>query len=194
MLAPLSQGGSLAIAHQLDFSRPLAGLPSQPGLLPDFENDGTFGGLAVTPLHLARLMAGLELEGRLPDPILSPITESTQTQAFSPATAHKVRALLPQVQEHVVGFSGRATPEDTGRQSSLSWFVGLAPTQTSPPPEDASSLLPFDPSLATPSPKPEVLAKPDQARYAVVVVVVTDDLESNPAFRVAQAPLKLLID
>ena len=192
LLAPLSQDGYLAVAHQLGFSRPLAALPSQPGLLPDFAESGTPGGLAITPLHLARVMAAVENEGRLPEPILSLMTTSEQTRAFSPQTARRVRAILPQVDEHIVGLSGQATPDDTG-QASLSWFVGLAPAEALDH-ETVSSILPFDPSQATPSPTAPARPEPKKAQYVVVTVLVTANPEDLPAFRVARAPLKLLLE
>lgn len=192
LLAPLSPEGYLAVAHQLQLSRPLQGLPSQPGLLPDFDHQGTFGGLAVTPLHMARVIAGLELEGQLPNPVLSPLAAAGQTQTIKADTARQVRALLPQVDEQVIGLAGQATPEDTG-QSSLSWFVGLAPTAASPV-ETRASTMSLDPAQARPAPTPRSQIEPAKARYVVVAVVVTTDPQSNPAFRIAQIPLKLLLD
>jgi len=57
MVTPLGEAGYLATAHQLGLSQTLPGLPSQPGLLPDFDNQGTVRDLGVTPLHLARVVA-----------------------------------------------------------------------------------------------------------------------------------------
>ncbi|RPJ55202.1 MAG: hypothetical protein EHM12_12675, partial [Dehalococcoidia bacterium] len=107
MLAPLGEEGYLATAHQLGLSRFLPSLPSQPGLLPDFNHQGTVRDLAVTPLHLARVAAALELEGRLPTPILSLTTPGGQTPAISPVTARRARVLLTPVDEQIIGFSGQ---------------------------------------------------------------------------------------
>jgi hypothetical protein len=111
-LAPLGRTGYVATAHQLGLLQTLPGLPSQPGRLPNFDNRGTVRDLAVTPLHLARVVGGLEREGSLPQPILSLASDSGQTLAVRPDTARAVRRLLPQVDEHIVGLSGQATPEE----------------------------------------------------------------------------------
>ncbi|MCL4295861.1 MAG: FtsW/RodA/SpoVE family cell cycle protein [Anaerolineae bacterium] len=192
MLAPLSQPGYLATARQLGLVRPLPGLPSQVGRLPDFENRGTVRDLAVTPLHLARVMAAVELAGRLPGPTLAAVELSPQqTQAFSPDTARYIRSLLPQVDEQIVGFAGQATPKETG-QRSLSWFVGLAPAEAIKAESQAEAKLVLDPTqIFTPTPTPETEWKP--ARYVVVAVVVTDAPESNPALRLARAPLRVIL-
>jgi cytochrome P450 len=201
MLAPLSQPGYLATARQLGLIRPLPGLPSQVGRLPDFENRGTVRDLAVTPLHLARVIAALELEGRLPTPMLSLVTvsaEPKQTQAIGPDTAHIIRSILPQVDEQLVGFEGQATPKETG-QRWLSWFVGLAPAEAVEveanlhPGAGAEAELILDPSQITPTPTPTVQAERVPARYAVVAVVVTDAPDRNPALRIARAPLKVIL-
>lgn len=194
MLAPLSQPGYLATARQLGLMRPLPGLPSQVGRLPDFENRGTARDLAVTPLHLARMIAGLELEGRLPtprldraetNPTLSPIP------SFRPDTAAYVRALLPQVDRQMVGFQGVATPLETG-QRSLSWLVGLAPAEAEPTPTKMPTELVLDPTqMATPAPAATV--ERSAARYVVVAVVVTAEPDSEAALRIARAPLKVLL-
>ncbi len=202
MLAPLGEAGYLATAHQLGLGRPLSGLPSQVALFPDFEQEGTVGGLAVTPLHMARVIAALELEGQLPTPILSLETPSQSTPAIRPNTARHLRAFLTQIDDQIIGFSGQATPEDTG-QRSLSWFVGLTPATISPPlPETPSPALSdegliFDPTQikrppTTPVPTPAVTV--EKARYVVAAVVVTDEPERNPALRIARAPLKVLLE
>ncbi|MBE7552291.1 MAG: FtsW/RodA/SpoVE family cell cycle protein [Anaerolineales bacterium] len=201
MLTPLSQPGYLATARQLGLIRPLPGLLSQVGRLPDFENRGTVRDLAVTPLHLARVMAALELEGRLPAPTLAVVEAEMaprRTQAFGPDTARYVHSLLPQVTEEMVGFAGQATPKETG-QRPLSWFVGLAPGEAikaehtlkgadaQAPPE-----LILDPTQiahATPAP-PETWTP---AQYVVVAVVVTDAPEGEPALRLARAPLRVIL-
>ncbi len=199
VLAPLGNTGYAGTAHQLGLIRPLPGLRSQAGRLPDFDDRGTVKDLAVTPLHLARVVAALELEGRLPQPVVTLEDELTHNQAFRPDTAQTIRALLPQVDEHLIGLSGLATPEETG-QASLSWFVGLAPAQAMPQatvssPALVNGELALDPtkinsSTPTPLPAPQV----DSARYAVVAVVVTNTPEDNPAFRIAKAPLRVLLE
>ncbi len=193
LLEPLSREGYLATAHQLELTRPLEGLPSQPGRLPDFETGGTVRDLAVTPLHLARVMAALELEGRLPQPILSAITEPAQTEAIGPDTARSVRSMLPQLDEEIIGLTGQATPEETGR-AWLSWFVGLAPAETRPAIESAGQMLPLDPSLApaAPTPTPQV-EKRAAARYVIAAVVVTTGPQDSPALQIARAPLNVIL-
>ena len=192
ILAPLSQTGYLATAHQLGLTRLLANFPSQRGLLPDFDRQGTARDLAVTPLHLAQVMAALELEGHFPAPVLSPITESRRTQAMGPDTARYVRSLLPQVTPQLIGLAGQATPEDTG-QAWLSWFVGLAPATASPK-ETPAEMLPFDPSTAPAAPIPTPEIERQKARYVVVAVVATTTPDQNLAFRVANAPLRVILD
>lgn len=192
MLAPLGEEGYLATAHQLGLTQPLSGLPSQPALLPDFDDQGVARDLAVTPLHLARVIAALELEGRLPNPILS-LPERAKIRAISPATARRVRALLTQVDEHIIGFSGQATPEDTG-QASLSWFVGLAPTQAAEVPAATPGELILDPAQIEPAPTPTAQIGYEPARYAVVVVAAMDEAEPVPAFRIAKETLKPILN
>lgn len=201
MLAPLSQPGYLATARQLGLIRPLPGLPSQVGRLPDFENRGTARDLAVTPLHLARVMAALELEGRLPTPTLAAVEAEVapqQTQAFGPDTARYIRSLLPQVADEMVGLVGQATPKETG-QRSLSWFVGLASAEAIKAEPalkganaQAESELILDPAqIARPTPTAPLAWTP--ARYVVVAVVVTNNPEDNSALRLARAPLQVLL-
>jgi cell division protein FtsW (lipid II flippase) len=203
MMAPLGEAGYLATAHQLRFTESLPGLPSQPALLPDFDDQGTVRDLAITPLHLARVLAALELEGRLPDPILSLTTESGQTPAISAETVYHARALLSQVDKKIIGLSGQATPEETGK-GSLSWFVGLAPTEaiemlpsvSETPVSEASTPegeLILDPSKIKSAPTPVAQIEREPARYVVVAVVVTDEPENNPAFRIAIPPLKAIL-
>ena len=197
-LAPLGPTGYLAAAQQLGFARPLPGVRSQPGRLPNFDDRGTVKDLAVTPLHLARVLAGLELEGQLPTPILALNGEPNRVPAMQPATARAVRALLPQVEAHLIGLSGQATPAETG-QRSLSWFVGLAPATASPlEPQTSAALsneqLILDPAKIEASmPTPTPATPTEQARYAIVVVVVTDTPQDNPAARIAAAPVRVLI-
>jgi hypothetical protein len=196
MMAPLGEAGYLATAHQLGLSRNLPGLPSQPGLLPDFNNQGTVRDLAVTPLHLARVVAALENEGQLPQPILSLITPAGPTPAVSADTAHHARSLLAQVDEQIIGLSGQATPEDTG-QASLSWFVGLAPATAAEFAPTPPGELILDPakikSAPTPVPTGGAQIEPDLARYVVVAVVVTDEPEHETAFRVAVLSLRPIL-
>jgi len=194
MLAPLSQPGYLATARQLGLMRPLPGLPSQVGRLPDFENRGTARDLAVTPLHLARVMAALELEGRLPTPLLAKTEASAtlpQTHSFRPDTASYVRALLPQVDPQMVGFQGVATPLETG-QRSLSWLVGLAPAEAVRAEAKTETELVLDPTQIV-SPTPSTGVERPTARYVVVAVMVTAEPDSDAAMRVARAPLKVLL-
>jgi hypothetical protein len=200
LLAPLGETGYAGTAHQLGLIRPLPGLRSQAGRLPDFDDKETVRDLAVTPLHLARVIAALELGGQLPEPVLVLTGDTEQTHAFRSDTAQKVRAFLPQVDEQIIGLSGTATPEETG-QASLSWFVGLAPTQATTIEQAASSAfsdgkLIFDPSKidAPPDEETPVPAAVEKARYAVVAVVVTDTPEKNgSAFQAAKSSLKTLI-
>jgi hypothetical protein len=196
MMAPLGEAGYLATAHQLGLSRNLPGLPSQPGLLPDFDEQGTVRDLAVTPLHLARVVAALENGGDLPQPILSLITQGTPLSVVSVATARRTRPLLTQVDEQIIGLSGQATPEDTG-QASLSWFVGLAPTtaiEFSPVPQGE---LILDPTKIEVEPTPgrqEVIPiTQTPARYVVVAVVVTDKPDGEEAFQAAIVSLKTIL-
>lgn len=199
LLAPLGESGYLATARQLQLIRPLPKIPSLPGRLPNFNNNGTVKDLAVTPLHLARVLGALELEGDLPQPVLSPIDAAAPGHAFGPGTARSVRALLPQVDPQIIGLVGQATPQETG-QRSLSWFVGLAPATASPPAGQPSAALSeegliFDPTqIAPPMPAATPSPPPVRARYAVVAVVVTDVPQDDPALRVAKAPLKVLLD
>jgi cell division protein FtsW (lipid II flippase) len=199
MMAPLGEEGYLATAHQLGFTESLPGLPSQPALLPDFDDQGTVRDLAITPLHLARVLAALELEGRLPDPILSLTTESGQTPTISAETAYRARALLSQVDEQIIGLSGQATPQETGK-GSLSWFVGLAPAKAielSPSVPEASAPegeLILDPSKIKPAPTPVAQIERETARYVVVAVVVTNEPETKLAFRVAKTSLKTILN
>ncbi len=198
MLAPLGETGYHATAHQLGLSRPLPGLRSQPGLLPDFDERGTVRDLAITPLHLARVVAALELDGRLIDPILSLATEGSSQQALDSDVSRRVRGLLRQMDDHLIGIEGQATPEDTGK-GSLSWFVGLAPAQASPaawPVDAPERTLIFDPTQITPTPSPTPLpaVSGTQARYVVVAVVVTEDVTDSPAFRVARSAVQTLLE
>lgn len=195
MLAPLSQPGYLATARQLGLMRSLPGLPSQVGRLPDFEHRGTVRDLAITPLHLARVMAALELAGRLPAPTLAAAEAGLSprsTQAFTPDTARYIRSLLPQVDEQIVGFAGQATPKETG-QRSLSWFVGLAPAQAVEVETNGGKAeLILDPNKIAPA-TPAAQEAWTPAKYVVVAVVVTDTPQDNPAFQLARAPVDVLL-
>jgi hypothetical protein len=194
MLAPLSQPGYLATARQLGLMRPLPGLPSQVGRLPNFERQGTVRDLAVTPLHLARVIAALELAGRLPTPTLAAAEAGLSpqsAQAFSPDTARYIRSLLPQVEEQIVGFAGQATPKETGRRS-LSWFAGLAPAEAIKAEAKAEAALVLDPGKIAPA-TPAAQGTWIPAKYVVVTVVVTDTPENNPALQLARAPVNVLL-
>jgi hypothetical protein len=203
MMAPLGQPGYLATAHQLGLTRPLAALPSQPGRLPNFEENETVRELAVTPLHLARVTAALELAGRLPNPTLSLTSNSVSPasavsqaqQAMKPTTAGFVRSLLPPIdsRRQIIGLTGQATPEETG-QAWLSWFVGLAPAETGSIPADGPAMLPLDPGQAPPAPTPTPRMEWEKARYVVVTVVVTNGPDREAALRVARAPLNVLLE
>ncbi|MCB0155469.1 MAG: FtsW/RodA/SpoVE family cell cycle protein, partial [Anaerolineae bacterium] len=201
MLAPLGRSGYLATAHQLGLVQPLAGLRSQPGLLPDFDNKGTVRDLAVTPLHLARVAAAIERDGRLLSPILSLQQQPDQPkQVIRPETGQAVRGLFSQVDSRMIGLTGLATPIETG-QSYLSWFIGLAPTSASPEgvgrPPPAGAMI-FDPTKITPTPSPSPpasLAEADRARYVVVaVVVIADESDRNAAFRVARVSVQTILE
>jgi peptidoglycan glycosyltransferase len=200
MLAPLSQPGYAATARQLGLIRPLPGLPSQAGRLPDFDRRGTYRDLAATPLHLARLMAALELPGQLPTPTLwlgVAQAEPARTQAIGPDTAAYVRSILPQAGEDMIGFAGQATPQETG-QRWLSWFVGLAPTiavqseLALSSSEMAETELILDPSQII-APTPTTPPQRPPARFAVVAVVVTDQGDREAALRLAKAPLQVIL-
>ena len=192
LLAPLGETGYQAVAQQAGFLEPLAVLPSQPGRLPNFDDEETARDLAVTPLHLVRMVAALERDGVLPMLRLS-LPESTSEQpAFSPETARQVRRLLPQIDEQTVGLTGLASPQETGQQW-LSWFVGLAPAMAAPLPQSVPQILPFDPTTAGPAPTPAPPLELAPARYAVVAVVVTDQPDEGLARRVAGGPLNALL-
>jgi cell division protein FtsW (lipid II flippase) len=195
LLAPLGRPGYLATIHQLALDQPVPGLPSYGARLPDFDAHETIRDLAVSPLHMARVIAAAELEGRLPAPILSrqAAGAGTQTPGVSPATALYVRSVLPQVAPQVVGLSGQATPKDTGREA-LSWFVGLAPAEAYPsPPPTPVAPLPLDPNIDLPTPPPAQRVGA-RARYAIVVVVATHTPHTNPALGIARAALDQLGD
>ncbi len=204
LLAPLGPTGFKGVAGQLGLTQPLPGLRSLPGRLPDFEGQETGRDLTVTPLHLARVVAGVEREGKLPAPILSPITPPSHAQGFRPDTARQVRAWFESFSEMnghgLIGWAGVASPEQTG-QRWLSWFVGLAPAVSSPQPgsEITSAALTeegliFDPTQIEKT-EPTMTPAPSNspARYAVVVVVVTDEPDERLAVRIARAPLRSLL-
>jgi hypothetical protein len=198
---PLGAVGYAATARQLGLIEFLPGLPSQPGRLPNLPPDGneTVRELAVTPLHLARLMAALALDGQLPEPVLAVNHSSATKTALQPETAHFARALLPEVEVGLVGMSGQASPKETGRLP-LSWFVGLAPaqktdikTQTSVALEDGELIL--DPTLipASPIASPTPAAEQGRPRYAIAAVVVTETPETEPALKIARSVINRLL-
>jgi peptidoglycan glycosyltransferase len=127
MLAPLSDRGYLATARQLGFDvAPPFDSPTGSGLLPDFEDQGTVRDLAVTPLHMARLLAAIANNGLMPNPTLVyPARVSAPGRAFAPNVAASLQAMTPSF-DGVAGWAGVATPQETGDQP-LSWFVGYAP-------------------------------------------------------------------
>jgi hypothetical protein len=194
MMMPLGEAGYLATAHQLGLSKTLPGLPSQPGLLPDFDNQGTVRDLGVTPLHLARVVAALETDGNLPAPILSLNADTEATPAFSPEAAEKARTIFSTMDSQIIGLCGQATPEDTG-QASLSWFVALAPTTASQMPAgNVSEELVLDPTQIEPDSMSDMSNRPDPAQYVVVAVVVTNEPDDDIAFEVAKAPLNVILE
>jgi peptidoglycan glycosyltransferase len=128
MLAPLSQRGYLAAAHQLGFdASPPFELPTGPGLLPDFGDKGTPRDLAATPLHMARLAAAIAQDGRMPVPTLAnlQLLISNPERVFAPGVAASLRGVTPNY-DSIAGWAGVALPQETGDQP-LSWFVGYAP-------------------------------------------------------------------
>ena len=115
-----------------------------------------------------------------------------QVQAMRPNTAAYVRSLLPQIDEHIVGLTGQATPQETGRPTWLSWFVGLAPAEASPFGSTAS-MLPFDPAQAGPAPTATPQVEREQARYVVVAVVVTDEPNDDLAIGVTKSSSRIIL-
>ncbi len=131
MLAPLSDSGYLATAHQLGFdAAPPFDLPTGPGLLPDLsDGQSTPRDLAVTPLHMARLAAAIAGDGGMPIPTLTcPAPPSPPDRAFAPNVAVSLQAIVPRF-DGIAGWAGVATPQETGDQP-LSWFVGYHPADT----------------------------------------------------------------
>jgi cell division protein FtsW (lipid II flippase) len=194
LLTPLGEIGYQATARQLGLIQPLTNLPSQPGRLPNFDAAETARDLAVTPLHLARVVAALERGGALPQATLRVSAQSVDGEqiSFGPETARKVRQLLPPVEAQIIGLTGLASPQETGQQW-LSWFVGLAPAQGALHAKAMPEILPFNPAEAGPAP---TLAPPVEftpARYAVVVVIVTDTPDETLALRAARGPLGVLL-
>lgn len=198
-LAPLGPTGYAATAHQLGLMRPLSGLGAQSGRLPDLAARETVRDLAVTPLHMARVIAALELAGHLPEPVLAVNSQPKQLRAFRSDTARSVRNWLPQVDQQTIGLWGEATPEETG-QAWLSWFVGLAPATASQTLPDPSTTRPkqeliLDPTkIKTPTPQPMPKASLNRAGYAVVAVVVTNMPGDKAATTIAKASLRVLLE
>jgi peptidoglycan glycosyltransferase len=127
MLAPLSDSGYLATARQLgfDISSPFD-LPTGPGLLPDFSGQSTPRDLAVTPLHMARMVAAIADDGYMPVPTLAHASlSSAADRVFAPGVAVSLQAVTPRF-DGLAGWVGVATPKETGDRP-LSWFVGYAP-------------------------------------------------------------------
>lgn len=203
LIAPLGPTGYRATAHQLGLARPVPGFQSAAGLLPDFPPAGkeTARDLAITPLHVARLLAGLDRAGRLPNPTLLLNSHADWQPVIQPATALAGRALLTQKEGQIIGLGGLATPTDTG-QAYLSWFAGLGPTNVSPQPAVASSAamgdggLIFDPGqipAATPA-AASPASNPIPARYAVVVVVTSATADESLAYRIARPVLNAVMN
>jgi peptidoglycan glycosyltransferase len=127
MLAPLSDSGYLATARQLGFdvSSPFD-LATGPGLLPDFSSQSTPRDLAVTPLHMARMVAAIADDGYMPVPTLAYASlSSAPDRVFAPGVAVSLQAVTPRF-DGLAGWAGVATPKETGDRP-LSWFVGYAP-------------------------------------------------------------------
>jgi peptidoglycan glycosyltransferase len=131
MLAPLSDSGYLATARQLGFdASPRFDLPTGPGLLPDFQDQGTPRDLSVTPLHMARFVAAIAGDGHMPVPTLVyPAPLAAIDRVFAPGVAASLQAVTPRFDD-LAGWAGVATPQETGDQP-LSWFVGYAPADAS---------------------------------------------------------------
>jgi len=204
LAAPLGPAGYLGTAHQLGLARPVFGFRSVPGLLPNLPPAGkaTVRDLAVTPLHLARVVAGLDLAGQLPAPTLSPTTETITPQppVIRPRTALVGRSLLAQMDGQTIGLTGQATPQETG-QGYLSWFVGLAPTVTSTITASASAAvvngqLVLDPAqipAAPPVTTTVTTGNAPAARYVVVAVVTAAQPAEQEAWRIAQSVFKTIL-
>jgi cell division protein FtsW (lipid II flippase) len=211
LAAPLGPVGYRATARQLGLADFLPGIPSQPARLPDLPPSGreTVRELAVSPLHMARMVAMLAGEGILIAPVLALSGETNRTPAVSPDSARWVLSHLPQSDSQMIGLSGQATPEETGRLP-VNWYIGLAPAQAQPidaaniPPAaiDPEGDLILDPAQIPESERPFTAEQEaasagkvgETARFAIVVVVVTDALEKQPAFQIARAVVKNLID
>jgi peptidoglycan glycosyltransferase len=127
MLAPLSQAGYLATAHQLGLdAAPPFDLPTGAGRLPDFDGRGTPRDLAATPLHMARFAAAVANNGVMPAPGLGyPAPPPAPARVFAPGVAASLQAIASAF-DGLAGWGGVATRKETGDQP-LSWFVGYAP-------------------------------------------------------------------
>jgi peptidoglycan glycosyltransferase len=127
LLAPLSRVGYLATAQQLEFDAPVPiDLPGSAGRLPDFDHKGTARDLAVTPLHMARFVAAVAGDGRMPIPTLAYLVpHPTADQVFAKGVSVALRAVMPRFDD-VAGWAGVAQPLETGNEP-LSWFAGYGP-------------------------------------------------------------------
>ncbi len=197
LLAPLGTTGYLGTVYQLGLTHSLKNFPTQRARIPDFSPKSTARDLAITPIHLARVIAALELAGQLPEPYLglSTLENRNRTPSFRPETAYLARTMFSQVNEQLIGLAGQATPQETGRDTSLSWFVGLAPTTVIPntPGTTINPPLTLDPTKIKSTDAPTAsVAPPSTARYAIVVVVVTNEPASAPARHLAEVVLKTL--
>ncbi len=193
LLEPLGSTGYLGTVHQLGLTHSLKNFPTQRARLPDFSQKGTARDLAVTPIHLVRVMAALELEGRLPEPHLLTQIESKPSQAFHPNSATFARTMFSQINQQLIGFVGQATPQETGQPTSLSWFVGLAPTTSSQIITPTHEPLTLDPTKIKSAVPIDSISTTRKARYAIVVVVVTAQPETAPARRIAEAVMGTLM-
>jgi cell division protein FtsI/penicillin-binding protein 2 len=131
-MAPLSPMGYLATARQLSFDAPPPiALPASAGRLPEFARRGTPRDLAATPLHMARFVAAVVSEGRMPVPRLTDSPDiAVGDLAFASAVAKALHAAMP-IRGELAGWTGVARPLETGSEP-VSWFVGYA-VATSPP-------------------------------------------------------------
>ncbi len=120
MLAPLSGQGLAATARQLRLAQELPFvLPVSAGYLPD-DLPAKAPEIAITPLHLAVVMAAVAQDGLAPAPTLAytrPPTASTRLRLFSPATARRMSNTVSE-------YSALVPPEITG-SAPLSWYWGI---------------------------------------------------------------------
>jgi cell division protein FtsW (lipid II flippase) len=210
LAAPLGAVGYRATAYQLGLADFLPGIPSQPARLPNLPPTGreTVRELAVSPLHLAQVMVMLARDGERVVPTLSLGQESVSVPTVRPETAGRVLSQLLQTDQDLIGLSGQATPEETGRQS-LNWYVGLAPIRlanvetdvrlSAAIGDDGSLILdptqiPFVESPVSAEGSPVDAAYTGSAKFAIVTVVVTDSAEEEPARQIARTVIANLLE